>query len=230
MFEAWANVQEAKDRGSSRKQLFDHGQATVSGLAALPPLVRLQPNHCELQTTKYPIKHSSDEYQMCNCGSLWTQVENLQISKAALGLYATKKKEGEVVWSHIIKVRSLNHRLSCLRGFTFGKDLITCSNTSKTELPRRSKTIVFSLLANEPTLDCANGSVPDSVRLSLPVSLGVAAGCHFLPLIAQGSKIEETTPSQNQWYTCRKGPGRIREHSFAAIKPQFMSVCTFLTV
>lgn len=51
-----------------------------SGLAA-SPLVQLQPNHCALQTTRYPIKWGNDEYQMCNCGSLWTQVENLQFWK-----------------------------------------------------------------------------------------------------------------------------------------------------
>lgn len=77
------DAQKAKDHGSLRKQLVDHGQATVNGewavgLAA-SPLVWLQPNHCELQTTKYPIKQGNDEYQMCNCGSHWTQVENLQI-------------------------------------------------------------------------------------------------------------------------------------------------------
>lgn len=86
------DAQEAKDHGSLRKQLFDHGQATVNGERALVwllhPLVRLQPNHCELQMTKYPIKQGNDEYQMCNCGSHWTQVENLQIWKPASEFYA----------------------------------------------------------------------------------------------------------------------------------------------
>lgn len=109
------------------------------------PFVRLQPNHCKLQTTKYPIKHSSDEYQMCNCGSLWTQGENLQLSKSILEFYT------QGVWSHTIKVRSFDRGFSSGRGFTFGTDLITCNNTSKTELLWRSKTIMFSSL-----VDCAS--------------------------------------------------------------------------
>lgn len=77
----------------------------------------LQPNRCELQTTKYPIKQRNDEYQMCNCGSLWTQVENLQIWKAALEFYARG------AWLHIINVRSFNCGLSCGRSQTFGTGL-----------------------------------------------------------------------------------------------------------
>lgn len=113
------------------------------------PFVRLQPNHCKLQTTKYPIKHSSDEYQMCNCGSLWTQVENLQLSKPVLEFYAQR------VWSHIIKVRSFDRGFSSGRGFiSFGTNFITCNNTSKTELLWRSKTIMFSSL-----VDCTSAGV-----------------------------------------------------------------------
>lgn len=87
-----------------------------SGLAA-SPLVRLQPNRCELQTAKYPIKQDNDEYQMCNCGSRWTQVENLRIWKPAMAFYARG------AWPHIINVWLLNQGFSSVRGLRFGTGL-----------------------------------------------------------------------------------------------------------
>ncbi len=84
-----------------------------SGLAP-SPLVRLQANNYELQTTKYSIKQGNDEYQMCNCGSRWTQVENLQIWKAASDFYAPE------AWLHIINVWLFNRGFNRGRGRTFG--------------------------------------------------------------------------------------------------------------